>query len=191
MTIMRSESTSGRLGHGVSSTNIRCHSRVEHREPVDVAGKGPQHRVGIEDAVGVPLITHLLANHPPLGSIGLGPLHARDCASVVLLRFSDGERSHGFAPPTQLYIRVMNRRSTTAAYPWLQGAGITGPPSAADLQEPSGFTTYPEGRKDSLSERRETGISSYCHNIRFAITIGGTRMQRTISDQISRRNGHL
>src|SRR5262245_22445023 len=36
---------------------------VEHREPLDVTCKCPEHRVGIQNAVAVPVLTHL---NPPV-----------------------------------------------------------------------------------------------------------------------------
>src|SRR5215470_9076812 len=37
----------------------RATACVEHRAPLDVACKCPEHRVGIQDAVTVPVLTHL------------------------------------------------------------------------------------------------------------------------------------
>src|SRR5215813_12187880 len=64
----------GDLDHALGEVNA-CHPRtlvmellgqipgatacVEHRAPLDVTGKCPEHRVGIQDAVSVPILTHL------------------------------------------------------------------------------------------------------------------------------------
>src|SRR5882724_1720636 len=58
---------------------------VEHPEPVDVIGEGPQDGVGIEDAVALSVITHL---NPPVDSLEVPELSGVSTLAVVHRSFS-------------------------------------------------------------------------------------------------------